>query len=151
MCGQTPFKMLDVRLNHSIMILVNGQTYTGQVGKWPWHCTTTSLNKFIELGMEKNQFSNFRDLHSWQVLGPWVSPYSANGQITVVLHNYRSKKFPRTLHEENPFSSSFDMYSAKSGPATHPTARSNAYRHPRMPACPKPYDSTPPAGRVEGI
>ena len=28
-------------VNHSIMILVNGQAYTGQIGKWPWHCTTT--------------------------------------------------------------------------------------------------------------
>ena len=32
----------------------------------------------------------------WQVFGPWASPYGANGQITMMLHNYIS----RQVHEK---------------------------------------------------
>ena len=35
----------------------------------------------------------------WQILqvfGPWASPYGANGQMTMTVHNYRSRQFHRT-------------------------------------------------------
>ena len=36
-----------------------------------------------------------------QVFGQWASPYGANGQITMTLHNYRFRQFHRTSSEEN--------------------------------------------------
>ena len=42
----------------------------------------------------------------WQFFGPWASPYGANGQITMTVHNYRSRqsgvytKFSSRLSEE---------------------------------------------------
>ena len=48
-------------------------------------------------------------------LGPWASPYGANGQITIALHNYRSRQVHETLNGVNPSSSFRDMRSAKSG------------------------------------
>ena len=33
--------------------LGNGQAYMGQMGKWPWRCTTTGLDNSTELRMEK--------------------------------------------------------------------------------------------------
>ena len=52
----------------------------------------------------------------WQVFGPGASPYGANGQITMTLHNYRSRQVHETLNGVNPSSSFRDMRSAKSGP-----------------------------------
>ena len=33
--------------------LANGQPHMGQMGKWPWQCTTTGLENSTELWMEK--------------------------------------------------------------------------------------------------
>ena len=73
-----------------------------------------------------NPSSGFRDMGFrkvwpnccliWQVFGPWASPYGANGQITMTLHNYRSRQVHETLNGVNPSSSFRDMRSAKSGP-----------------------------------
>ena len=52
----------------------------------------------------------------WQVFGPWASPYGANGQITMTLHNYRSRQVHDTLNGVNPSSRFRDLRSAKSGP-----------------------------------
>ena len=52
----------------------------------------------------------------WQVFGPGARPYEANGQITMALHNYRSRQVHETLNGVNPSSSFRDMRSAKSGP-----------------------------------
>ena len=52
----------------------------------------------------------------WQLLGPWASPYGANGQITITVHNYRFRQFHETLNGVNPSSSFRDTPSAKSGP-----------------------------------
>ena len=51
-----------------------------------------------------------------RVFGPWASPYGANGQITMMLHNYRSRPVHETLNRVNPSCSFRDMCSAKSGP-----------------------------------
>ena len=48
--------------------------------------------------------------------GPWTSPYGANGQITMTVHNYRSRKVNETLNGVNPSSLFRDLRSAKYGP-----------------------------------
>ena len=83
-----------------------------------------------------NPSSSFRDMRSaksgpnlwqiWQVFGPWASPYGANGQITMTVHNYRPRQFHRTSNGENPSSSYRDMGSASLAagrPAARPPAR----------------------------
>ena len=35
------------------MFLAHGQAHMGQMGKWPWQCTTTGLDNSTELRMEK--------------------------------------------------------------------------------------------------
>ena len=52
----------------------------------------------------------------WQVFGPWASPYGANGQITMTLHNCRSWQARETLNGVNPSSGFRGIRSAKSGP-----------------------------------
>ena len=79
-----------------------------------------------------NPSSSFRDMRSaksgpnlwqiWQVFGPWASPYGANGQITMTVHNYRPRQFHRTSNGENPSSSYRDMGSASLA-AARPAAR----------------------------
>ena len=49
---------------------------------------------------------------AWQVFGPWASLYGANGQITMTLHNYRSRQVHEILNGVNPSSSFRDMRSA---------------------------------------
>ena len=50
------------------------------------------------------------------IFGPSASPYGANGQITITLHNYRSRQVHETLNGANSSSGLRDMRSAKSGP-----------------------------------
>ena len=79
-----------------------------------------------------NPFSGFRDMRSaksgpnlwqiWQVFGPWASPYGANGQMSMTVHNYRPRQFHRTSIGENPLSGYRDMGSASLA-AARPTAR----------------------------
>ena len=69
----------------------------------------------------------------WQVFGPWPSPYGANGQMTMKVHNYRPRQFHRTSNGENPSSGYRDM-----GSASLAAARPN-------------HDNTPPAWRAEGV
>ena len=98
-----------------------------------------------------NPSSGFRDMRSaksgpnlcqiWQVFGPWASPYGANGQMTMTVHNYRPRQFHRTLNAENQSSGYRDMGSASlaaARPADRPPAR------------PDRDDNTPPARRAEG-
>ena len=79
-----------------------------------------------------NPSSSFRDMRSaksgsnlwqiWQVFGPWASPYGANGQMSMTVHNYRPRQFHRTSNGENPSSGYRDMGSARLA-AARPTAR----------------------------
>ena len=93
--------------------------------KWPWCCTTTGLDNSIELRMVQIHpgVSEIWVLQSLaqcclirQVFGPWASPYGANGQITMTVHNYRSRQVHETLNRVNPSSGFRDMRSEKSGP-----------------------------------
>ena len=82
-----------------------------------------------------NPSSGFRDMRSaksgsnlwqiWQVFGPWASPYGANGQMSMTVHNYRPRQFHRTSNRENPLSGYRDMGSASLA-AARPTARQSA-------------------------
>ena len=75
---------------------------------------------------------SFRDIHSaksgpnlwqiWQVFGPWASPYGANGQMTMTVHNYRPRQFHRSSNGENPSCGYRDMGSSNLA-ADRPTAR----------------------------
>ena len=79
-----------------------------------------------------NPSSGFRDMRSaksgsnlwqiWQVFGPWASPYGANGQMSMTVHNYRPRQFHRTWNGENPSSGYRDMGSASLA-AARPPAR----------------------------
>ena len=79
-----------------------------------------------------NPSSGFRDMRSaksgsnlwqiWQVFGPWASPYGANGQMSMTVHNYRPRQFHRTSNGENPSSGYRDMGSTSLA-AARPTAR----------------------------
>ena len=79
-----------------------------------------------------NPSSGFRDMRSakcgpnlwqiWQVFGPLASPYGANGQMSMTVHNYRPRQFHRTSNGENPSSGYRDMGSASLA-AARPTAR----------------------------
>ena len=53
----------------------------------------------------------------WQVIGWWTSPYEANVQMTLMLHNHSCRHIHRALNEENPSSGFRDMSSTKSGAA----------------------------------
>ena len=69
-----------------------------------------------------NPSSSFRDMRSaksgpnlwqiWQVFGSWTSPYGANGQMAMTVHNNRPRQFHRTSNGENPSSGYRDMGSA---------------------------------------
>ena len=95
-----------------------------------------------------NPSSGFRDMRSaksgsnlwqiWQVFGPWASPYGANGQMSMTVHNYRPRQFHRTSNGENPSSGYRDMGSA-SVAAARPTARPPA----RPPGPWRQYPSSP--------
>ena len=79
-----------------------------------------------------NPSCGFRDMRSaksgsnlwqiWQVFGLWASPYGANGQMSMTVHNYRPRQFHRTSNGENPSSGYRDMGSASLA-AARPTAR----------------------------
>ena len=92
-----------------------------------------------------NPSSGFRDMRSaksgsnlwqiWQVFGPWASPYGANGQMSMAVHNYRPRQFHTTSNGENPSSGYRDMGSASLA-AARPTARPPASPPVRPPARP---------------
>ena len=125
--------------------LVNGQSPYGANGQ-----ITTALHNYMSRQVHKtlnevNPSSSFRDMRSaksgpnlwqiWQVFGPWASPYGANGQMTMTVHNYRPRQFHRTSNGENPSSGYRDMGSASLAP----------------PACPNHDNNIPPARRAEGL
>ena len=90
-----------------------------------------------------NPSSGFREMRSaksgpnlcqiWQVFGLWVSPYGANGQMTIPVHNYRPRQFHRTSNGGNPSRGYRNM-----GSESLAAARPNR------------DDNTPPARRADG-
>ena len=106
---------------------------------------------------EVNPSRSFREMRSaesgpnlwqiWQVFGPWASPYGANGQMTMTVHNKRPKQFHRTSNGEKSVKRLQRYGFRKFGcrppgrPPGHPLARPPT--HPNR-------DNTPPARR-EGL
>ena len=94
-------------------------------------CQMTMMHSYWSRQFQRTQnginpSSGFRDMGSAKsdpsaaifdkFFGPGASPHGANGQITMTLHNYRSRQVHETLNWVNPSSSFRDMRSAKSGP-----------------------------------
>ena len=111
-----------------------------------------------------NPSSSFRDMRSaksgpnlwqiWQVFGPWASPYGANGQITMTVHNNRPRQFHRTSNGENPSSGYRDMGSASlaaARPAARPPAHPPAHPPARPPEPWRQYPSSPKGWGVKII
>ena len=101
---------------------------------------TMTLHNYMSRQVHKNlngvnPSSSFRDLRStksghnlwqiWQVFGLWASPYEANGQMTMAVHNYRPRQFHRTSNGENP-SSGYRYMGSASLAAARPTTRTVA-------------------------
>ena len=84
------------------------------MGKWPWCCTTTSLDNSTELRAEKNcpVVSEICVPHSLYPTGTrsnkFLPPWA-----TMALHNYRYRQIHRTFKSENPSCGFKDMCSAK--------------------------------------
>ena len=107
-----------------------------------------------------NQSSGFRDMRSaksgsnlwqiWQVFGPWASPYGANGQMSMTVHNYRHRQFHRTSNGENPSSGYRDMGSASLA-AARPTARPPVRPPARPPGPWRQYPSSPEGWGVKRV
>ena len=99
-----------------------------------------------------NPSNGFRDMRSaksgpnlcqiWQVFGPWASPYGANGQMTMTVHNYRPRQFHRTSNGENPLRGYRDMGSASLA-AARPAARPPTHPPARPPGPWRQYPSSP--------
>ena len=97
-------------------------------GKWLIHSSKrrkdNQLCKTWNSPVESNQWFQrygFRKVWPkccliWQASGPWASPYGANRQITMTLHNYRSRQVHWTWNWINPSNSFRDMRSIKSEP-----------------------------------
>ena len=103
------------------------------MGKPIWQITITlhnySSRQVHETLNGVNPSNSFRDMRSamsgpnlwqiWQVFVPGASPYGANGQMTMTVHNYRPRQFHRTSNGENSSSGYRDMGSASLA-AAHP-------------------------------
>ena len=131
--------------------LADGQTHNGANGQITMTVHNYRSRQVHETLNGVNPSRCFRDMRSaksgpnlwqiWQVFGPWASPYGANGQMSMTVHNYRPRQFHRTSNGENPASGYRDMGSASLA-AARPTARQSAR--------PDRDDNTPPARRAEG-
>ena len=133
--------------------LADGQTHVGQITMAVHNYRSRQVRETLN-GV--NPSSGFRDMRSaksrpnlwqiWQVFGPWASPYGANGQMSMTVHNYRPRQFHRTSNGENPSSGYRDMGSASLA-AARPTARPPARQSARPPARPpgpwRQYPSSP--------
>ena len=107
--------------------LTDGQTHMGQVTITVHNYRSRKVHETLD-GV--NSSSGFRDMQSsksgpnlwqiWHVLGPWASPYRANGQMSMTVVNYRPRQFHRTLSGENPSSGYRDMGSASLAAARPP-------------------------------
>ena len=79
-----------------------------------WYCTITSLDNSLKLrwriSIQWFQIciqAKSRYASNGQ---PWVSPYGWNGQMTMILQNYKLRKFHRTFDRKNPSSCFRDVF-----------------------------------------
>ena len=105
--------------------MVHGQAYLGQI--------TMMLDNYgfslsnIKWGKSIQQFQRYAFRKAgpslWQIgqfFGPLASPYGANGQMTMTVHNYRPRQFHRISNGENPSNVYRDMGSASLATARPP-------------------------------
>ena len=113
--------------------LAHGQTHMGQITMTVHNYRSRQVHETLNGVNPSNGFRDMRSAKSgpnlcqiWQVFGPWASPYGANGQMTMTVHNYRPRQFHRTSNGENPSRGYRDMGStslAAARPAAHPPTR----------------------------
>ena len=126
-------------------------------GKWANNYDIAQLQVYtsplnFKWGKSIQQFQRYTFRKVWTQFvanltsfGPWASPYGANGQMTMTVHNYRPRQFHRTSNGENPSSSYRDMGSTSLAAACPP--RGHPPKHPR--GRPNHDDNTPPARRAD--
>ena len=108
--------------------LAHGQAHMGQITMTVHNYKSRQVHETLN-GL--NPSNNFRDMNSaksgpnlwqiWQFFGPWASPYGANGQMTMTVHNYGPRQFHRTLNGET--SSVYRDMGSTSLAAARPAAR----------------------------
>ena len=111
------------------------QTHIGQITMTVHNYRSRQVHETLN-GVHPS--SGFRDMRSaksgpnlwqiWQVFGPWASPYRANGQMTMAVHNYRPRQFHKTSNEENPSIGYRDMGSASLAAARQAARRPGPWR-----------------------
>ena len=115
----------EIRLFQNLTLKIQGQGH-GWGERWQSQsgCSILSIHiPFVpcQSALPILRYSIFK-IWPWKskvkVKWPWccTTTYGANGQITMRLHNYRSRQVHETLNGVNPSSSFRDMRSAKSGP-----------------------------------
>ena len=156
-----PFRSMSIRHPIPELWLFQNLTLIWQVfGRWANPCgangqITMTVHNYRSRQVHEtlngvNPSSGFRDMRSaksrsnlwqiWQVFGPWASPYGANGQMSMTVHNYRPRQFHRTSNGENPSSGYRDMGSANlaaARPTAHPPARPPAWTVTTIPLQPR--------------
>ena len=94
---------------------------------WPWKSRVKVIGEVTvqshNVGLTSYRLTSLsfhvnQPLHSWDTaFSKFHLEIQGQGQMTIMLHNYRSRKFHRTSNGINPFSGFRDMGSAKSGPS----------------------------------
>ena len=86
--------------------LAHGQAHMGQMGKWPWRCTTTGLDNSTELWMEKihQVVTEIWVPQVWQTPARTVTtipvqPGGLRGKKSVTLYNHSLKCTRETVKQ----------------------------------------------------
>ena len=101
----------EIWLFQNLILKIQGQGHGwGQSRKSQSGCNILLTNiPFVSIDPSFSKISNFLNL---------TLKIQGEGEMTMMLHNYRSRKFHRTLNGINPSSCFRDMASTKSGPTT---------------------------------
>ena len=94
---------------------------------WPWNSKVKVMGEVTvqshNVGLTSYRHTSLlfhvnRPSHSWNTASSkYDLETQGQGQMTLMLHNYRSRQFHRTSNRINPSSGSKDMGSTKSGPS----------------------------------
>ena len=99
----------EIRLFQNLTLKIQGQGHGwGQSWKSQSGCNILSTHITFVPCQSSISFQRYSIFKIWQ----------GQGQMTMMLHNYRSRQFHRTSNGINPSSGFRDMGSAKSGPST---------------------------------
>ena len=99
----------EIRLFQNLTLKIQGQGHGwGQSWKSQSGCNILSTHITFVPCQSSISFQRYSIFKIWQ----------GQGQMTMMLHNYRSRQFHRTSNGINPSSGFRDMGSTKSGPST---------------------------------